>query len=64
MPVLAGNIRSQAHFLFFFSSSLKKLLDIFLIYISNAIPKVPYTLPQRCSPIHPLPLFGPDIPLY
>jgi hypothetical protein len=24
---------------------LKNLLDIFFIYISNAIPKVPYTLP-------------------
>jgi hypothetical protein len=30
------------------------LLDIFFIYISNAIPKVPYTLPQPCSPTHPL----------
>jgi hypothetical protein len=40
------------------------LLDIFFIYISNAIPKVPYTLPPPCSPTHPLPLLGPDIPLY
>jgi hypothetical protein len=39
------------------------LLGIFLIYISNAIPRVPHTLPQH-SPIHPLPLFGPGIPLY
>jgi hypothetical protein len=39
--------------LFFF---LVFLLGIFLIYISNAIPKVPHT--------HPLPLFGPGIPLY
>jgi hypothetical protein len=39
-------------------------LDIFFIYISNAIPKVPYTLPQPCSPTHPLPLLGPGIPLY
>ena len=28
------------------------LLDIFFIYISNAISKVPYTLPWPCSPIH------------
>jgi hypothetical protein len=38
------------------------LLGIFLIYISNAIPKVPHTLPH--SPTHPLPLFGPGVPLY
>jgi hypothetical protein len=40
------------------------LLDIFFIYISNAIPKVPYNLPLPCSPTHPLPLLGPSIPLY
>jgi hypothetical protein len=40
------------------------LLDIFFIYNSNAIPKVPYTLPPPCSPIHPLTLPGPGIPLY
>jgi hypothetical protein len=34
------------------------LLDIFFIYISNAIPKVPYTLPLPCSPTHPLPLLA------
>jgi hypothetical protein len=28
------------------------LLDIFFIYISNAIPKVPYTLPPPCSHSH------------
>jgi len=39
------------------------LLGIFLIYISNAIPKVPYTLPS-CSPTHPLPLLGSGAPLY
>ena len=47
------------NFLFF-----QFLLDIFFIYISNAIPKVPYTLPLPCSPTHPLPLLGPGIPLY
>jgi hypothetical protein len=31
--------------LFLFIYFLKVLLDIFFIYISNAIPKVPYTLP-------------------
>jgi hypothetical protein len=40
------------------------LSDIFFIYISNAFPKVPYTLPLPCSPTHPLPLLGPGIPLY
>ena len=40
------------------------LLDIHFIYISNAIPKVPYTLPPPCSPTHPLLLPGPGIPLY
>jgi hypothetical protein len=37
---------------------------IFFIYISNAIPKVPYTLPPSCSPTHPLPLLGSGVPLY
>jgi hypothetical protein len=40
------------------------LLDIFFIYISNAIPKAPYTLLLPCSPTHPLLLPGPGIPLY
>jgi hypothetical protein len=40
------------------------LLDIFFIYISNAISKAPYTLPLPCSPIHPLLFPGPGIHLY
>jgi hypothetical protein len=40
------------------------LLDIFFIYISNAIPNAPYNLPTPCSPTHPLLLPGPGIPLY
>jgi hypothetical protein len=40
------------------------LLDIFFNYISNAIPKVPYTLLLPCSPTHSLPLLGPGVPLY
>jgi hypothetical protein len=39
-------------------------LDIFFIYISNAIPKVPYTVPPPYSPTHPLPLLGPSLALY
>jgi hypothetical protein len=39
-------------------------LDISFTYISNAIPKVPYTLPMPCSPTHPLPLLGLGIPMY
>jgi hypothetical protein len=51
-------IFSQTQFFFNF------LLDIFFIYIPNAIPKVPYTLPLPCSPTHPLPLLDPGVPLY
>jgi hypothetical protein len=53
----------RAKLLFFFLSYFF-FLDIFFIYISNAIPKVPYSLPQPCSPTHPLLLLGPGIPLY
>jgi hypothetical protein len=42
----------------------KKFISIFFIYISNAIPKVPYSLPPPCSPTHPLLLLGPGVPLY
>jgi hypothetical protein len=47
-----------------FKKSAMFFFIIFFIYISNAIPKVPYTLPLPCSPTHPLPLLGPGIPLY
>ena len=50
--------------LFCFVLFLTILLDIFFNYISNVIPKVPYTLPSPCSPTHPLPLLVPGIPLY
>jgi hypothetical protein len=40
------------------------VLDIFYIYISNAIPKIPYTIPPPYSPTHPLLLPSPGIPLY
>jgi hypothetical protein len=40
------------------------LLDIFFIYISNAIPKVPYTLSLPCSSTHSFPILGPGVPLY
>jgi hypothetical protein len=49
---------------FFFLTFSFFLLDIFFIYISNAILKVPYTLPPSCSPTHPLPLLGLGVPLY
>jgi hypothetical protein len=44
-------------------STLTFLLGIFLIYIFNAIPKVPHTHHPQ-SPTHPLPLFGPGVSLY
>jgi hypothetical protein len=52
----------QYNFSLFFYQNF--LLDIFFIYISNAIQKVPYTLLLPCSPTHPLPLLGSGIPLY
>jgi hypothetical protein len=39
------------------------LLHIFLNYISNAIPKVPHTLPSTSLPTHSH-FFGPGVPLY
>jgi hypothetical protein len=48
---------------FFFNLTIV-LLDVFFIYISNAVPKVPYTFPPPCSPSHSLLLPGPGIPLY
>jgi hypothetical protein len=54
--------QSLVFFILFFQKHF--LLDIFFIYISNAIPKVPYTIPPACSPTHPLLLSGPGIPLY
>ena len=44
-------------FFFFFK------LRIFLIYISNAIPKVPHTLPHTPQ-APPLPRHGPGVSLY
>jgi hypothetical protein len=41
---------SQCSFFFFFFNVF--LLGIFLIYISNAIPKVPHTLPPTPLPTH------------
>jgi hypothetical protein len=50
----------QTPYFFFFKYFL---LHIFLNYISNAIPKVPHTLPPH-FPTHPFPFFGPGVPLY
>jgi hypothetical protein len=60
------NIASSifTHMAYIKTSYLFKKIDIFFIYISNAIPKVPYTLPPPCSPTHPLPLLNPVVPLY
>jgi hypothetical protein len=48
--------QSPGSFLYIYLNII--LLGIYFIYISNAIPKVPNTLP------HPLPLLGPGVPLY
>jgi hypothetical protein len=63
---LGGN-GDDSSFLLWLPPPLKKfillfLLDIFFIYISNAIPKVPYTFPLTGSLTHPLTLLGPGIP--
>ena len=42
----------------------KQFLLDFFIYNSNAILKVPYTLPLPCSPTHPFLHPDPGIPLY
>jgi hypothetical protein len=60
VSVLCFDLMYDLFFFIFFCLFLKNiLLGIFLLYISNAIPKVPHTLPT-----HPLPLFGPGVPLY
>jgi hypothetical protein len=52
------------YFLFFSFLFLKIfVLSIFLIYISNAIPKVPHTLPPTSLPTHSH-FFDPGVPLY
>jgi hypothetical protein len=51
-------------FFYFFLTFSNFFIGIFFSYILNAIPKIPYTLPQPCSPTHPLPLLGPGIPRY
>jgi hypothetical protein len=60
--ILKRSFSLKKTFKFLFFSNF--LLDLFFIYISNAIPKVTYTLPLPCSPTHPLPLLGPGVPLY
>jgi hypothetical protein len=58
------NLGSMWEWIFFFWLFFLFFLDIFFIYISNAILKVPYTLPLPCSPTHTLPPPDPGIPLY
>jgi hypothetical protein len=64
--ILGEKCRSHDNSVLFFKNGFLKafLLDIFFIYISNAIPKDPYTLPLPCSPTHLLVLPGSVIPLY
>ena len=54
--------RTKSYHFFFFNFILF-LLGIFLVYIFNAIPKVRHTHPPQ-STTHPLPRFGPGVPLY
>jgi hypothetical protein len=60
MEIEGKNLSKGIESIFF----LKFLLDIFFLYISNAIPKVPYNFPLPCSPTHPLPILGLGFPLY
>jgi hypothetical protein len=53
--------RTVKSFFFYFFKNI--LLHIFLNYISNAISKVPHTLPPTSLPTHSH-FFGPGIPLY
>jgi hypothetical protein len=50
-------------FFFLFLNFILFSLGIFLVYIFNAIPKVRHTHPPQ-STTHPLPRFGPGVPLY
>ena len=62
LSLCGQNPCSSLHpFLFYFYFFL---LGIFLIYIFNAIPKVPHTSTPPHSLTHPQPLFGPGVPLY
>ena len=63
-PIQYKNIVNSLFWLYLYPFLSFFLLIIFFIYISNAIPKVPYILPLPCSPTHPLPLLGPGINLY
>jgi hypothetical protein len=53
-------IYRRIKFAFYFFPNLSFLLDIFFIYISNTIPKTPYTLPlPALSPNPPTPASWP-----
>jgi hypothetical protein len=57
-------IRKESIFFLFLSFFPHFLLDIFFIYISSAIPNVPYTLSPPGSPTHSLIILGPGFALY
>jgi hypothetical protein len=57
---IASYLIVNARMIYFFNF----LLDIFFIYISNAILKSSIPSPLPCSPTHTLPLLGPGVPLY
>jgi hypothetical protein len=63
-PVSKSMMAAVCYWIFFSNF----LLGTYFIYISNAIPKVPYTLPcpptPPRSPTQPLPLLGPGVSLY
>jgi hypothetical protein len=66
-PVFISFLNYHTHSLllwYFLFSIYLFLLDIFFIYIPNAIPKVPYTLSPPCSPTHLVPLLDPGVPLH
>jgi hypothetical protein len=55
---LGKELTGETNYSFFLNFLIFLLLGIYFIYISNAIPKVPHTLP------YPHPPLGPGVSLY
>jgi hypothetical protein len=62
-PKFTSELAPSFLFIFIFLFLLLLLLGIFLVYIFNAIPKVPHTHPPQPLP-PPLPVFGPGVSIW